>query len=813
MALSQTGNVEQVRPSAWSAWLPLVILVLGAVATAWSWRALRESGERHMGREIEARTAAVRHEMRARLDDRMKAFGRMAARWERKGRPGEDDWVQEARAHLDDYGGYEAIAWVAPDYAARWIVAPRPDDARLGADLGRDGGRRAAMEKARDERAVRATEAPGDTRVFVFRPLFVADRFDGWLLAVIVPETLLGAMLRPDIAPEFGLEVWTGAGMVFRHGPAFSAEDGGWSRVAEVGLDVLPWEVRVWLPAAARASRTSRYPDAVALGGAWLTILLAIAVSAALRASRRKRALERVHRRVVAAMEDRARVEASLAASELRFRQVVEHMGAVFWQWSLATRTLEYVSPGYEAIWGRSRAELYADPDSWLEHVVPEDRRFAGLDTATDAARDLHDRCYRIVRPDGATRWIRDRCFLFRDGAGTVVAVAGLAEDITEARVAETLLGESEERLRLATDAAHIGIWEWNVVAETVRYSPNMLRLFGLAEEGSEPVSAAVFRNAILDADRARVATAARAVLRGESSDPIELRVVWPDGSVHWVASHSRVHSDAHGRWLRVVGVVRDIDTRKRAEGERDELLAELRNANDMLTRLSRQLLEVQETERRDLARDLHDEIGQCIAAAKINLGLLARRFPEVDAAPPMEDTVALLDYMLRHVSRLCLELRPSMLDDLGLAAAVRWLVQRQAERSGFTARVRTDDLPELGERIQGVCFRTVQEAMTNVMRYASARTVDVTLERGGDGLVLRVADDGVGFDPEARPTRGWAGGGLGLLGMRERVGSVGGELRIDSAPGRGTVVEARIPFAAAEGVPAAAMPVDPHVS
>jgi signal transduction histidine kinase len=295
--------------------------------------------------------------------------------------------------------------------------------------------------------------------------------------------------------------------------------------------------------------------------------------------------------------------------------------------------------------------------------------------------------------------------------------------------------------------------------------------------------------------DLGKAEDAVAAIFAARPIDALETRIVWPDGSTHWVECSALVHRDAQGHPTRFVGIVTDIDHRKRAEREREELLAELRAANGRLTKLSRQLMEVQESERRDLSRDLHDEIGQCIAAVKINLDLLGRRFPHVEAEASVADTRALLDHIQRHVSRLCLELRPSLLDDLGLSAALRWYVHRQAERCEWQVRYDADELPKLPDRAQDACFRIVQEAITNVMRHARARSVSVELRRVAETLRLRVADDGIGFDPSVSVARPWTGGGLGVLGMHERARSVGGELVITPRAGGGTVVEADIPL------------------
>jgi PAS domain S-box-containing protein len=1205
------SEVKRGARMARAAWLPLVILLAGGLATLATGRALRVVNDRLLLREIESQAAAVQLEIGARFDDRIRALSRMTAQWSESGRPDEARWRADARQHYDPVDGYHAIQWVDPSLRVVWVEPQHGNEETIGRDLGRDPVRRAALDRARTERAPATTPpvalAQGGNGVLVCVPVFAGERFDGFVVAVFDPRRLVDSILGPDIATDlagdFGIAVFAGETPVFERGPDFLPGDRAWSSEALVDVPASAWRVQVWLPASARAARDSRSPEWVMLGGAWLTMLLAIAASAAQRAWRRKRALERVHRRELAALEDRARAEASLAASELRFRQVVENVGAVFWLWSLDPPTLEYVSPGYEAIWGRSCASLHANPESWVETVHPEDRARATIDLGSARfTQSYDDRRYRILRQDGSIRWIRDRAFLVRDADGMVRGVAGFAEDVTElqarqealrqareeleviaraqpdlfvrlaqdgtvleyrpghevalyrraeeflgrrlqdvlpadaatsvatalARVgagspletieyalalpdrvrrfearmvalpdhqvlalvrdctqrhdaetmvrgettifgmvarhvplAETLteccrlverlcpgarasillrdpgeqvlrrcaapslsegfvsaldrfpiapdagscgaaahakrpvviahvasdprcapyrelaaregvaavwsypmidkggevlgtlaayqrtprgptseevavlervrdlttiaseliqaeqalrltqfavdhvadlvfqidgdgrivevnpsacrrlgytraelltmtladidpdfpieawpatwaqvqrlrqwrlesrhrtksgeiypvdvtanfvehegrsfsyaivrditdwkaslaaLEESEERLRLATEAGGMATWDWDARVDALRYSPNFLRLFGFPPDATPDSSR--FYEAVHAEDKARVGWAISAALRGVPVEGLEFRVTWPDGTVHWLTNHSRIHADASGQPVRMIGIMTDVDQRKSSDREREALLSEVRAANAMLTRLSRQLLEVQETERRDLSRDLHDEIGQCITAAKLNIDRLCRRFPDLATEAPIEDTVAVLDHILQHVGRLCLELRPSVLDDLGLGAALRWYVSRQAARGGWEAEFHSDELPRLDEKTQGVCFRTVQEALTNVMRHAQAQRVVVELQRHEDGLVLRISDDGVGFDPIARTTRAWSTGGLGLLGMRERLYSVGGDLRIESTPGSGTTVEARLPLAAVQ--------------
>jgi signal transduction histidine kinase len=232
----------------------------------------------------------------------------------------------------------------------------------------------------------------------------------------------------------------------------------------------------------------------------------------------------------------------------------------------------------------------------------------------------------------------------------------------------------------------------------------------------------------------------------------------------------------------------------------------ERRRAQEALQRLSRRLLEAQENERRAIARELHDEFGQALQALKINLQT-AQRLP-ADSGQRLADSIDIVNRTLQQVRNLSLDLRPSLLDDLGVVAALEWYLERHAQRTGITAHFEADP-PELRlePTLETVCFRVVQEALTNVARYAQARNVWVELLQHGAHIDLVVRDDGVGFDAPAARARAAGGTSFGLLGMQERVELVGGRLDIISSLGQGTEIHARFPAPAPrdESAPSAA--------
>lgn len=222
--------------------------------------------------------------------------------------------------------------------------------------------------------------------------------------------------------------------------------------------------------------------------------------------------------------------------------------------------------------------------------------------------------------------------------------------------------------------------------------------------------------------------------------------------------------------------------------------------ANQRLQGLSARLLHVQEEERRTLARELHDELGQSLTALKISLQSLGLSVHDHALQTRLAAAVGIADAALGQARQMSLNLRPPQLDDLGLAAAIRWNLERQAAIAGLDAQFSAIDVPEeLPEAVIIAAYRISQEALTNVLRHARAHTVRMRLSPHTDGstpeLCLQVHDDGTGFDPE-RLTPGQ--GSMGILSMQERAALAGGRLDIESSPGQGCTVRAFFPLAAA---------------
>lgn len=238
----------------------------------------------------------------------------------------------------------------------------------------------------------------------------------------------------------------------------------------------------------------------------------------------------------------------------------------------------------------------------------------------------------------------------------------------------------------------------------------------------------------------------------------------------------------------------------------------QIKAAHERLVHLSHELLQAQEMERRYLARELHDEVGQALTALDLNLQTMRRLTHSRKILPLIDESLLYIEEALHQVRNLAFELHPAILDDLGLVAALEWYLTRVA-RAGLETHLHAAvrDLRP-GSDLELTCYRVAQEALTNVMRHAHAQRVVVELKqltRGGESLTgqassaagpfdleLSIADNGVGFETAPSGDRAARSTSLGLIGMRERVSLVGGTLHIQSAPGQGTVICARLPIA-----------------
>ncbi len=362
-----------------------------------------------------------------------------------------------------------------------------------------------------------------------------------------------------------------------------------------------------------------------------------------------------------------------------------------------------------------------------------------------------------------------------------------VARDMTARLHAQEKLRASENRFHLLTRATTDIVYDWDMKTNSIWWNENLRLLFGY-EGNPEQLGIDFWTSLIHPEDAARVhASLFGAIDEGKKFWAGEYRFRRTDGSYANLLDRGYVVRDAEGKPVRMIGAMMDITDRKLSEQR-------LRDSREQLRALTGHLEQVREEERTRIAREIHDELGQALTGLKMDLSWFAARLPN---NPAFQDKGAamlkLIDSTVHAVRRLSTELRPAILDNLGLIPAIEWLAQEFQKRTGITCEFVTadDDLALDADRMTAL-FRICQEALTNVTRYAQATSVHIILETDGKEILLRISDNGRGItDAEARGIKSF-----GLLGMRERARLLGGSFDIGSERGGGTTLTVRIPAA-----------------
>ncbi|MBC7499758.1 MAG: PAS domain S-box protein [Herminiimonas sp.] len=486
------------------------------------------------------------------------------------------------------------------------------------------------------------------------------------------------------------------------------------------------------------------------------------------------------------------KIEATLSASELGFHQMAANISDAFFLADTHSKRMLYVSSAYEEIFGQSCAAMYADPNAWLALLSPDERMrlHAEYCAHQKTSNTRFDCVFHIVRPDLAVRWIALKVFSIQDENGRVTRITGAAEDITKSKNVARALYESEFRLReLLTNIGLISVM-LNCDAKITFCNEALTQLTGWRHD--EIIGRNWFELFMPGESASTLQHFATLLADQPEEGRHENQIRTRSGELRlicWTSSIMHAHT---GEVVGIASLGEDITERQR---ESEKILS--LNAN--LEKLSGKLIQAQEQERINLARELHDELGQRLALLKFDLYQLRRHLAEPDAIGIWINIDAAIVTLIGQIRVISVSLRPPALDYLGLESAIRRLLARQFANSAITTVFEYAGLPTtLEPSIEIAVYRIVQESLTNIIRHADAMRVVVEINGGESGreLEMIIRDNGRGFDRtvvsgHVLPN----GGGSGLLGMKERIELMGGSFEVETAPGHGTRIVVSLPL------------------
>ena len=353
-----------------------------------------------------------------------------------------------------------------------------------------------------------------------------------------------------------------------------------------------------------------------------------------------------------------------------------------------------------------------------------------------------------------------------------------LSREVLQAARLAADLRESELRLNLAADAAHLGLWVWDTKNDEIWTTPQCRALFGITT--TEPLAPNRFFDAVHPDDRDIMQREVAESLRVETDYEREYRLLLADGEIRWIAVRGHVERNKDGEPVQVRGVALDVSRRKQAE--------------DTALQLSGLLINAQEVERRHLARELHDDLNQRLALLAVELELFGQKPPAVSSAVTerMQAFAEQVKKLSSGVHRLSHELHPAILEQLGLESAVRGFCRELSTTHNFAIEFQSHKVPRsLPDNIALCLYRVVQEGLQNVIKHSGVNGAKVELSANENELCLIVSDQGCGFDV----AKSKHGKSLGLVSIRERVRLVNGRISVQSQRGEGTRIKVHIPF------------------
>jgi signal transduction histidine kinase/DNA-binding NarL/FixJ family response regulator len=346
------------------------------------------------------------------------------------------------------------------------------------------------------------------------------------------------------------------------------------------------------------------------------------------------------------------------------------------------------------------------------------------------------------------------------------------------------------ERLQLATSSSGIGIWEWDIITNQAIWDKEMYTLYGIKPANNT----FIFNNwlsCLHPDDQHKGAENIQLAISGEKEFNTEFRIVWGDGSIHYIKARGVVEWDDDKNPVRMLGANWDITNLKLLEAEKDKVTKAVEISEKRARSFAKQLNDVLEEERSHIAREIHDEFGQQLSGIKMSLSLLLKNSGSSPTVQVIVDhLISDVDNSIKSLRRIANELRPVLIDKFGLFAAIECLVKEFEKKTGISSRVYVDiNQPNINKKVEINIFRICQEALTNIAKHAEASEVKISIENHHQRLLIKINDNGKGISHQTlhNPLS------MGLLNMKERANLIGAELSVRSNARQGTFIKLEV--------------------
>jgi PAS domain S-box-containing protein len=467
-----------------------------------------------------------------------------------------------------------------------------------------------------------------------------------------------------------------------------------------------------------------------------------------------------------------------ISGSRLIEAQRIAHLGN--WEWSIKTGEIWWSDEIYR-IFGLSPDRFESTYEAFLSCVHPDDRILVekSLNEALYEGKQ-YNVDYRIIRPDNSERIVQAQGEVVFDKTGNPVKMVGTLQDITERVKTQEAARQSEEKFLLLAQASEDVFWiRTPGIEQMIFISPAYEKLWGRSRKSLYQNSRS-FLDAIHPDDKQTVKNGIKDHMRGKWE--FIYRIIRPDGSISWVHDKGYPILDEKGRLYLMAGTVRDITEIKQAEFKIIEHQRELRS-------LAAELQLVEERERRQIAQDLHDSIGQILSFSSREIKSLKKSAPE-NIMHSLGEISNQLDVAVKQVRTLSFDLSPSILYDLGFEVALEDLIEKMSEERKINCSFKNCRAPKpLADEVSIFLYRSVRELLINISKHANANTVVVSMVRKGNDLHISVKDDGVGMEVSEMLESSKRPKGFGIFSIRERLNHIGGRFQIKSTIGKGTTV------------------------